>query len=130
VEFLHNVTHEQKQAFLRTLSILSVPATYGESFGLYVIEALACGVPVVQPRHAAFPELCEATGGGILCEPDDPAALADALDDMLNDAGRAREIGERGRRAVIERFGVDRMAREVAQVCDKAVKREGVKLGK
>jgi glycosyltransferase involved in cell wall biosynthesis len=34
-----------------------VPATYGEAFGLYVIEALACGVPVVQPRSGAFPEL-------------------------------------------------------------------------
>lgn len=55
VEFHPNVDRAGKQAFLRSLSVFSVPALYGEAFGLYVIEALASGVPVVQPRHAAFP---------------------------------------------------------------------------
>src|SRR5438876_33858 len=83
--------------FLQGLSAFSVPATYGESFGLYVIEALAAGVPVVQPNHAAFPELIEATGGGVLCEPDDPHALAAALAELLRDPAAARAIGARGR---------------------------------
>ena len=69
VEFHPNLSRADKQAFLRSLSVFSVPAIYGEAFGLYVIEALACGVPVVQPRHAAFPELIAATGGGLLCAP-------------------------------------------------------------
>ena len=47
VEFLPNITREEKIAFLKSLSVLSVPAAYSESFGLYVVEAMAAGVPVV-----------------------------------------------------------------------------------
>ena len=74
------------------ISLLSVPATYGESFGLYLLEAMASGVPVVQPRHAAFPEILEKTGGGILCEPDDPSSLAEGLEELLSDQPRATEL--------------------------------------
>ncbi|GMV95742.1 MAG: glycosyltransferase family 4 protein [Phycisphaerae bacterium] len=119
-EFLPNVSHGDKQEFLRSLSVLSVPATYGEAFGLYCLEAWACGVPVVQPRHGAFPELIEATGGGILCPPDDPQALAESIESLLLDADRMRVLGRRGREAVLERFGVERMAREVLDVCRRA----------
>jgi glycosyltransferase involved in cell wall biosynthesis len=115
-EFLPDVDHAGKIAFLRSLSVLSVPATYGESFGLYVIEAMAAGVPVVQPRHAAFPEIIEATGGGILCEPDDPKALADGIEQLLDNPERARELGRAGRRAVEEKFTVQAMARDVMKV--------------
>lgn len=111
-----NVTLAQKQAFLRELSVLSVPATYGESFGLYVIEALACGVPVVQPDHAAFGELIAATGGGTLCKPDNAAALTDALEALLRDEDQRRALGERGRAAVHERFTMQQMGRGVDAV--------------
>ena len=80
-----------------------------------VIEAMAAGVPVVQPRVAAFPELIEATGGGVLCAPDDPQALAEAIEELLLDPARARALGEAGRRAVFERFSADAMARAVVR---------------
>jgi glycosyltransferase involved in cell wall biosynthesis len=124
-EFLPNITLAQKQEFLRMVTVLSVPALYGESFGLYVLEALAAGVPVVQPRHAAFPELMEATGGGVLWEPDKAETLSAALENLLLDPDHVRSLGERGRRAVIERFGVDRMAREVAGVCEAVLEHSG-----
>lgn len=110
VEFLPNISRAEKIDFLRSLSVLSVPATYGESFGLYVIEALAAGVPVVQPRHAVFPELLAETGGGVLCEPDDPRSLAAALEDLLCHPERARALGQEGRRNVFEKFSVEKMA--------------------
>lgn len=116
VEWLPNIDRGQKQEFLRSISVLSVPATYGEAFGLYVIEALACGVPVVQPRHAAFPELIEATGGGILCEPDNVPALADGIESLLLHPDQARKLGQQGRQAVLEKFGVERMAKNVEDV--------------
>jgi len=121
VELLANVDREQKLELLHSLSVLSVPATYGESFGLYVLEALAAGVPVVQPRHGAFPEVLEATGGGLLCEPDDPVSLAEGLEALLLDRERARALGTAGRRAVSEHFTVERMARGVQDVCSRAV---------
>jgi glycosyltransferase involved in cell wall biosynthesis len=68
-----------KQAFLRQLDVLSVPATYDEPKGMFLLEAMASGVPVVQPRRGAFVEIVERTGGGVLVGPDDPDALADGL---------------------------------------------------
>lgn len=111
VEFLPNVDRAGKLAFYRSLSVFSVPATYGEAFGLYVLEALAAGVPVVQPRHGAFPELIEATGGGLLCEPNNPEALAETIDRLLADPAQARALGQAGRKAVLERFSIQHMAR-------------------
>lgn len=116
VELLPNLDHAAKQRMLRRITALSVPATYGESFGLYLLEAWASGAAVVQPRHAAFPELLEPTGGGILVEPHDPAALAEALASLIADPDRAREVGRRGRQAVLDRFTADHMAAGVMQV--------------
>ncbi|MHC4512079.1 MAG: glycosyltransferase family 4 protein [Planctomycetota bacterium] len=117
-EFLPNITRAEKLDFLRSLTVFSVPATYGESFGLYLLEAMACGVPVVQPRHAVFPEILEATGGGVLCEPDDPVSLANTLEVLLQDEPRAQELATCGRRSVFERFSSERMAREFEAVCN------------
>ena len=116
-DFNPNLDRAGKLALLRSLSVFSVPARYGEAFGLYVIEALAAGVPVVQPRVAAFPELIEATAGGVLCAPDDPEALAEAIEGLLLDPARARALGEAGQRAVFERFNARAMARAVAEAC-------------
>jgi glycosyltransferase involved in cell wall biosynthesis len=113
VEFLPNLSREAKLAFLGSLSVLSVPATYGEAFGLYVIEAMAAGVPVVQPRHAAFPELIEETGGGVLCEPDDPQSLAEAVEGLFEAPEMIRDLGERGRQSVLEKFTSQQMAENV-----------------
>ena len=116
MEFHPNLDRADKLEFLRSLSVFSVPARYGEAFGLYVIEAMAAGVPVVQPRAAAFPELIEATGGGLLCAEEDPQALAEAIEELLLDPARARALGEAGRCAVFERFSAEAMARAMAQV--------------
>jgi glycosyltransferase involved in cell wall biosynthesis len=115
VEFFPNVDRSGKQEFFRKLTVFSVPALYGESFGLYLLEALASGVPVVQPRHAAFPEIIEDTGGGVLCEPGSAGALADALEKMLKDEKSARAFGERGRQSVVERYSAAAMAEGTLQ---------------
>ncbi|HIE26735.1 TPA: glycosyltransferase family 1 protein [Candidatus Poribacteria bacterium] len=119
VEFLPNLNREEKLAFLRTLSIMSVPAEHKEAFGVYVLESLASGVPVVQPCHGAFPELLASIGGGILCEPNNPRALATAIETLLLNPQHARELGKRGRKAVLENFGVEQMAHDVVRVLEK-----------
>ena len=121
VSFSPNVNRVEKLAFLQSLTVFSVPAMYGEAFGLYVIEALAAGVPVVQPRTAAFPEIIATTGGGLLCEPNDPKSLADALEQLLLNPDRARALGEAGRNAVAEKFTAGVMARETLKVFEGAI---------
>jgi len=114
--FRSNLSFQQKLALLAEATVFSVPATYGESFGLYLLEAWATGLPVVQPMHGAFPELLAATGGGLLVEPDDPAALAAGLEALLRDRAHAAELGRRGRAAVLAHFSLERMARDVARI--------------
>lgn len=116
VDLLPNLDRQQKISFLQSLTVFSVPAVYGESFGLYVLEALACGVPVVQPRHGPFPEILEATGGGVLCAPGNAEDLAAKLEELLLDEPRRTALGMAGRRRVFADFSIERAARDVAQV--------------
>ena len=110
VEFLPNLSFEDKTKFFRDLAVFSVPATYGEAFGLYALESMASGVPVVQPRHGAFPEMIEATGGGLLCEPDDPKSLADGFEELLLDGARRDQFANAGRTSVRTEFTPLKMA--------------------
>jgi glycosyltransferase involved in cell wall biosynthesis len=116
VEHADAPTHADKVRFMQSIDVLSVPAPYREPKGLYVLEALAAGVPVVEPRHGSFPELIAATGGGLLVNPDDPAALAVGLRRLLDDAELRHELGRKGQAAVRERFTAETMARETAAV--------------
>jgi glycosyltransferase involved in cell wall biosynthesis len=113
--FSPNMSRVEKIGFLESLSVFSVPARYGEAYGLYVVEAVAAGVPVAQPRTAAFPELVEATGGGVLCEPDDPKSLADAIEGLLLEPEKAGSLGVAGRKIVFERYSIEAMADAVTK---------------
>jgi len=121
VDFLGELDREGKHRLLASVDAFSVPATYGEPKGLYVLEALANGVPVVEPRRGSFPELLEATGGGILVEPDSPSALAEGLEALLLDPDHRRALGDRGRRAVEERFDHGTMARSTLAVYERVL---------
>jgi len=109
-EYVGEPDHAGKVRFLEGLDLLSVPTTYRDPKGLYVLEALACGVPVVQPGHGSFPELIEATGGGMVVEPNDAASLAEGLATLLRDTGRRQALGRAGRRVIHERFTARAMA--------------------
>ncbi|HVL68204.1 MAG TPA: glycosyltransferase family 4 protein [Vicinamibacterales bacterium] len=105
-----------KAAFFHEMDVLSVPATYREPKGLFLLEAMASGVPVVQPRVGAFPEIIERTGGGVIVEADDPDALADALLALKQDEPRAEALGRTGAAGVREHYSVERMAEQVEAV--------------
>ncbi len=120
-EFVENLNHEEKLEFLKSLTVLSVPTAYAESFGLYVIEAMAAGVPVVQPAEGAFPDLIEETGGGLLFKPRDTTDHADTLEKLLSDVKLAQEMGERGRLAVNEKFSVRKMAEGMMEIFERVV---------
>lgn len=121
VEWQPNVSREEKIAFLEGLTLFSVPATYGEAFGMYVIEALAAGVPVVLPNVAAFPELVEATGGGLLfdlaaSEDINAERLADALESLLADPEKTRTLGDSGRAVVRREYTIGRLAERLVAI--------------
>ena len=105
-----------KIAFLRTLDVLSVPATYEEPKGIFLLEAMASGVPVVQPRRGAFPEIVENTGGGLIVDADDPAALADGLLALHRDPALSAALGCAGAAGVREHYTVGHMAERVEAI--------------
>ncbi|MFQ5490925.1 MAG: glycosyltransferase family 4 protein [Phycisphaerae bacterium] len=101
-----------KQRFLQSVHVLSVPAVYPEAKGLYVLEALAAGVPVVQPAEGSFVELIEQTGGGLLVPPGDIQALADGLGQLMDDDELRVKLASQGRSAVAEGFSEEVMAQK------------------
>ncbi|HVR29091.1 MAG TPA: glycosyltransferase family 4 protein [Thermoanaerobaculia bacterium] len=115
-EYLGEVDRAGKIELLRGLDVLSVPTVYREPKGLFVLEALANGVPVVLPAHGAFPELIEATGGGVLVEPGSVDALASGIEGLLRDRARRRELGARGREAVMREYSADAAAAETEKL--------------
>ena len=116
--FLHygEVTRTEKIAFLNRLHVFSVPTVYRESKGLSIIEALANGVPVVQPQHGTFPEMLHATEGGILVEPASAEALAVGIIELLNDADRREHFGKAGQINVHQKFNDGVVAEQLLKV--------------
>jgi glycosyltransferase involved in cell wall biosynthesis len=117
-EYVDSPTHADKVRFLQSVDVLSVPTTYREPKGLYLLEAWANGLPVVQPQHGAFRELIEESGGGLLVEPNDSLALAEGLRRILEDHSLRDQIGRAGEAAVRERFTAGAMARGVASLLE------------
>ncbi|HTH46594.1 MAG TPA: glycosyltransferase family 4 protein [Candidatus Limnocylindria bacterium] len=114
--FHPNVSREEKVAFYAGCDVLSVPAKLSESFGLYLIESLAAGTPLVQPSAITYPEVLAATGGGVLCGANTAEALATALEPLLLEPARLRELGDAGRDTIFARYTDEVMAREIARV--------------
>jgi glycosyltransferase involved in cell wall biosynthesis len=105
-----------KVDFLRSLNVLSVPGPYAEPKGIFVLEAMANEVPVVQPRHGAFPEIIEKTGGGILVEPHSVDRLAEGILSLWRDQAHADELGRLGAQGVREHYDVALMAKRAVGV--------------
>jgi glycosyltransferase involved in cell wall biosynthesis len=108
--------HASKVRFFADIDVLSVPTIYREPKGLYVLEAWANRVPVVLPRHGTFPELIEATGGGVLVEPGNADTLAEALAAVIERPQESWDMGQRGHEAVQRRFHARAMAEETMRV--------------
>jgi len=97
-------THFEKVQFLKSLDVLSVPTVYHEPKGLSILEALANGVPVVQPAHGSFPELLEATQGGLLFAPGNLDELATQWERLLKQPDERLRLGTLGQQNVRDKF--------------------------
>ena len=110
------VDRDQKIDFLRSLDVLSVPATYDEPKGIFLLEAMACGVPVIQPRRGGFTEVVEKTGGGLLVEPDSVEALVEGIARIFREPELGEALGTSGFDKVREHYNVSLMANRALEV--------------
>jgi glycosyltransferase involved in cell wall biosynthesis len=115
-EYLGTVDRETKARFLRSIDLLSVPSGYHEPKGLYLLEAMASGVPVVQPNHGAFPEMLRRTGGGILAASERPDDIADGIHALWRDPARAASLGGSGAAGVRAAYTVQHMTDRLLEV--------------
>lgn len=116
VEFCEGLTKECRTEFLQSLSVLSVPMPHPEAFGMFILESLACAVPVVQPRIGAFPEIISTTGGGLCYDPNEPGALAMTLKSFLLNPEEAQRVGRIGCENVCKLFNVKNTAKSILKI--------------
>ena len=107
---------DEKVAFLQTLDLYVVPATYDDPKGIALLEAMACGVPVVAPRRGTYTELLERTGGGVLVEPENLVALEETLQRLAGDRGGLAELSQRAADGVREHYGIGDMTTRALDV--------------
>jgi glycosyltransferase involved in cell wall biosynthesis len=114
-EFVYRgtVDRAKKIQFFHDIDVLSVPSPYHEPKGLYLLEALACGVPAVQPNHGAFPEIIHRTGGGLLSKTESGPDVADAIYELWKDPPRAEAYGRNGADGVRRHYTLKHMAQGV-----------------
>jgi len=110
------VDRGQKIAFLESLDVFSTPTVYADPKGIFVLEAMAAGVPFVQPRHGTFPEMVHKTGGGILVEPENAASLAEGLLRMIRDRNLRGECARKAYDGVRACYTVDQMAAQTLAI--------------
>ena len=101
---------------------MCVPTVYEEPKGIFALEALACGKPVVLPEHGAFPELVSRTGGAILVPPNDPEATAVAVARLLSDREYAAELGRQGKEGVLRHANARQMANATLEVYEELLR--------
>lgn len=106
----------QKIAYLESLDVLSTPTVYADPKGMFVLEAMAAGAPVVQPDHGAFPEIIRKTGGGILVAPENPQSLADGLLTVLRNREMRAGLARSAHAGVREHYRVDTMAQRTVEI--------------
>jgi glycosyltransferase involved in cell wall biosynthesis len=118
-EFLEAFDVNAKFDFLRSLSVMAVPEKAPVAYGLYVLEALAMGVPVVEPAMGCFPETIEMTGGGVLYESNTVEGLVEAMTPLLTDKEAARRLGAEGRDGLRQNFSVVQTAEKMIRTCER-----------
>lgn len=118
------VDREEKFRFFGEIDVLCVPTVYRDPKGIFALEAMASGVPVVLPAHGAFPELLSHPAGGVLFPPDNTDELVEILHRLLTDPAESRRIGEIGRRRVLQDFSAETMARQTIHVYEQVL--EGI----
>lgn len=121
-EIQPDFTQSALQNFFSSISVLSVPVLKGEAFGLYQLEALASGVPLVQPELGAFPEIINATGAGVIYNPNTAEALADKLAEVLLNPDKLETMSLAGRKAVEANFDCGKLSKKMVDIYSTLIK--------
>jgi len=122
VEFHDDFEEQGLRDYLEKVSVVSVPVRNGEAFGIYLLECMVSGIPVVQPKLGAFPEIVELSGGGVIYEENTPEVLAQVLAKLLSDPEEMDRLSRNGKEGVDKHFHIDVQAERMIKVYEQAIK--------
>jgi len=110
------IDHQPKIDYLRELDVLCVPTTYQDPKGLFVLESLAAGTPVIVSEHGAFPEMLARHGGGWCVRNGDVAGLVQRLKWVVDHREDAHRIGIQGQKSVHFKGDIMTMAAQTIEL--------------
>lgn len=118
VTFTGPMPYNEMAAAFRSADLFVLPSIatpeWQEQFGMALIEAMACGTPVITTYSGAIPEI--AGDAAVLCQPNDFVSLYEAIRSLAGDAARRKEMGEAGRARALERFTLPALANALSGV--------------
>lgn len=117
-EILPDFEGSEVNDFFKRVSLVSVPVRIGEAFGMYLLESMASGVPVVQPALGAFPEIIELSGGGVTYMPNTSQKLSENWAELLSNPERLKELSIKGYEGTKKSFNIHNHAAEIITLYD------------
>ena len=117
---------EERHKFFDSVRLISVPVMNGEAFGLYQLEAMASGIPMVQPALGAFPEVIEISGGGVIYTPNSPENLSKALGNLILNDKKLQELSLAGLIGVKQHFDIHEQAKKMVAVYERVLKKNNL----
>ena len=121
LEYAGELDLAQKVDFLQSCHVFCLPSRYPEQRAMAALEAMSTGAPLVAPDRGVFTEMIQLTGGGLLVPPDDAAALAQAIESLFVDRGRAESLGRAAAEGVASHFSADGMVEETVKVYEDVI---------
>lgn len=121
-EILPDFEGESRDHFFGQVRFISVPVLIGEAFGMYLLESMASGVPVVQPALGAFPEIVEISGGGKIYPSNDPVSLCNAWVQLLENEDYIEQLSVAAVEGVKEKFNIHAHAKEMVELYESLLK--------
>jgi glycosyltransferase involved in cell wall biosynthesis len=122
VDWVEEFEGAERQKFFDSVRLVSVPVLNGEAFGLYQLEAMASGIPMVQPALGAFPEIMQISGGGTIYSPNTPHELAKALASLILNDEKLQELSTAAIQGVNQHFDIHAQARKMMEVYENTLK--------
>ena len=120
VKFLGNIEYSQMPQIHNLADVFCLPSiptkTWAEQFGYSMVEAMACGKPVVSTLSGSIPEVVTDRNTGILVQPKNPHMLASALEELVLDRNERENMGKSARNWVLSKFEANMIAGKLADI--------------
>jgi glycosyltransferase involved in cell wall biosynthesis len=126
VNFIDDFDKDKRNVFFSEVMVLSVPVREGEAFGIYLTEAMAAGIPIVQPDLGAFPEIIEKSGGGMVFTGNDPEHLTNALVKIFSNQEQLTHMSQKARESVEKQFNIHALSKEMTDIYHQVINKRSV----